>query len=180
MPEHKPRIANSERKRRGQVPLYDPARHPALAAALAAQGKIDTEISDLLQIKRKTLWAWRKRYPEFDAAVADGKDVADEQVKASLFKRANGYEYEETEITVSPGESSVSTRKVRKIKKHIPPDTTACIFWLKNRRPDEWHDVQRVAPTTPDGKNPYVGMDDETLLAIAQRIVRNHEPAGDA
>lgn len=26
------------------------------------------------------------------------------------------------------------------LTKHYPPDTTACIFWLKNQKPKEWHD----------------------------------------
>jgi hypothetical protein len=27
---------------------------------------------------------------------------------------------------------------------HVPPDTTACIFWLKNRDPQHWRDVQQM------------------------------------
>jgi hypothetical protein len=29
------------------------------------------------------------------------------------------------------------------VAKHIPPDTTAMIFWLKNRRRDQWRDVHK-------------------------------------
>ena len=27
---------------------------------------------------------------------------------------------------------------------HVPPDVTACIFWMKNRMPEHWRDVQNV------------------------------------
>jgi hypothetical protein len=27
---------------------------------------------------------------------------------------------------------------------HIPPDVTACIFWLKNRDPQHWRDSQQL------------------------------------
>lgn len=64
-----------------------------------------------------------------------GKDVADYEVESALFKRAKGYEY--TEIKTKAGEDGIETTTT---SKHVPPDTGAAIFWLKNRRADKWRD----------------------------------------
>jgi transposase-like protein len=125
-------------------PVYDPARHPQIAAALAATGKIDKEIAALLGVNPRTIYNWRDKHAEFDAALAEGKEPANLAVEAALFKRACGYEYEDTEAVGIPGgEGKTIIKTVKKVKKHLPPDTTACIFWLKNRCPDRWRDVQQ-------------------------------------
>jgi hypothetical protein len=36
-------------------------------------------------------------------------------------------------------------------EQHYPPDTVACIFWLKNRRPDLWRDKVGLEHTGPGG-----------------------------
>lgn len=61
--------------------------------------------------------------------------MADAKVVASLYKRANGYSHPALDIRTVDGEV-VETEYT----KHYPPDTVACIFWLKNRRPDLWRD----------------------------------------
>jgi hypothetical protein len=55
-----------------------------------------------------------------------------------LAQRAIGYEVDVIEKKV------LSDGKVvpYKVRKHYPPDVTACIFWLKNRNPKQWRDVQ--------------------------------------
>ena len=75
-----------------------------------------------------------------------GKEVSDERVERSLFARANGYEHDEVDIRVVSGEI-VQTP----IRKYYPPDTTAAIFWLKNRRPDLWRDKVEQTITGPNG-----------------------------
>lgn len=58
------------------------------------------------------------------------------QVENALLKRALGYEYMEERVEISEKDG----RKVIQTTKTVPPDTTAQIFWLKNRRPDKWRD----------------------------------------
>jgi hypothetical protein len=60
-------------------------------------------------------------------------------VASKLFHRAIGYEHPEDKIFNNNGEEMV----VPTIK-HYPPDTTAAIFWLKNRQPDKWRDRQEI------------------------------------
>lgn len=60
----------------------------------------------------------------------------DRQVEKSLLQRALGYSYEETSEKYEGG--VMTERKVT--KKHVASDTTAQIFWLKNRKPEQWRD----------------------------------------
>ncbi len=61
----------------------------------------------------------------------------DTKVENALLRRAVGYEYTETRV-----EESDKGSKVTEITKHMPPDTKAAIFWLKNRQPGRWSDRQ--------------------------------------
>ena len=60
----------------------------------------------------------------------------DIEVENALLKRALGYEYVEERIEKSKRDGV----KVIQTVKQVVPDTTAQIFWLKNRRPDKWRD----------------------------------------
>jgi hypothetical protein len=63
------------------------------------------------------------------------------RVERSLYERAVGYNYEATKIFMPAGrEKPVYAPYIE----HVPPDVTACIFWLKNRDPENWRDVQNV------------------------------------
>ncbi|MCK9591856.1 MAG: helix-turn-helix domain-containing protein [Methanoregula sp.] len=137
----------SELTMAGRKPRYDPKRHPAIALSVSRKGKTNPEIADALGIVESTLAEWRKKYPEFSDALKEGKAEADSKVEASLFQRANGYDLDVVETTEYPNGGV----QVKKTKKHIPPDTTAQIFWLKNRRPDEWRDRQQLEHSGPEG-----------------------------
>ena len=109
------------------------------AEKLCKLGATDMEIADFLEVDVRTLYRWKGENEAFCQALKAGKDVADERVERSLFARANGYEHDEVDIRVVAGEI-----KQTPIRKYYPPDTTAAIFWLKNRRPAEWRDKQEI------------------------------------
>lgn len=132
----------------GRPRIYDPQRHPLAAAGLARDGHDSDTIARLLNVNPSQIRAWAKKYPEFAAALKEGRIPADEQVASSLFRRALGYEYEETELRTDAAGKPIG---VKKIRKSIAPDVTACIFWLKNRRPDLWRDVQERRLTGANG-----------------------------
>lgn len=111
----------------------------AQAEKLCRLGATDIEIADFLEIDVRTLYRWKGENEAFCQALKAGKEVADERVERALFSRANGYEHDEVDIRVVSG-AVVQTP----IRKFYPPDTTAAIFWLKNRRPDLWRDKQEV------------------------------------
>lgn len=105
------------------------------AEKLCKLGATDMEVADFFEVDVRTLYRWKGENEAFCQALKAGKDVADERVERSLYARANGYEHEEVDIRVVDKEI-VQTP----IRKYYPPDTTACIFWLKNRKPADWRD----------------------------------------
>lgn len=109
-----------------------------LIEAMARDGLTQKDIAHNLGINIDTLIENKKKYPLFAEALKKGKDVADTIVENALYKRAIGYDYEEeTKMEI---DGVLTTVKV--VKKHMPPDTTAQIYWLKNRLPNKWRDKQ--------------------------------------
>jgi len=105
------------------------------------EGHTDREIYDALGVSAETFYKHKREQPELSDALKQTKEIADNQVQDSLWKRANGYDTTEEKVTYD-GDGCVIKRE--KTTKHIPPDPTSCIFWLKNRRPQEWRDKQEV------------------------------------
>ena len=102
----------------------------------ARDGLIDEQIAQNIGIRAATLYEWKKRFPEISEALKKGKEVVDRQVENALLKRALGYEYDEVKEKFEGG--ILTERTVT--KKEVAADTTAQIFWLKNRKPDTWRD----------------------------------------
>lgn len=109
------------------------------ATKLAKLAATDVEIADFFGVTVRTLYSWKNRYPEFLHALKAGKEESDNRVERSLFQRATGYEQDAVKIFMPSGASEPVHAKYREV---IAPDTTACIFWLKNRKPAEWRDKQ--------------------------------------
>jgi len=115
----------------------------------ARDGLTDEQIAHNVGVSRSTLNDWKKRYPDISDALKKGKEVVDLQVENALLKRALGYEYEEVTQESQWNEKNNKYELVvtKLVKKRQAPDTTAQIFWLKNRRPDKWRDKQDVEHT---------------------------------
>lgn len=111
------------------------------AKKLCALGATDVEMADFFGTTITTIKNWKSRYPEFLASLKLGKEAADDRVATSLYQRAMGYTHEAVKIFMPAGAKKPVLVPYRE---HVPPDTTACIFWLKNRRQQEWRDIQRV------------------------------------
>lgn len=118
----------------------------------ARDGLTDEQIAHNIGIARQTIYEWKNSYPDIDDALKRGKAVIDLQVENALLKRALGYQYEE--VIREPGENVVvdpatgQKKKVlvetKRITKEVHGDTTAQIFWLKNRKPDVWRDRHQM------------------------------------
>jgi hypothetical protein len=104
-------------QKRGRKSAFRP-EYILIAKACARFGAIEDEIASELNIGPATLDRWKQKYPEFRCALKAGKDAFDDRVERSLYQLAIGWNGQ-------------------------PPNTTAAIFWLKNRRPDRWRDVQQ-------------------------------------
>lgn len=100
----------------------------------ARDGLTDEQLADKMGCGVRTLYEWKEKYPQISRALKKGKDLVDIQVENALLKRALGYDYQEEKIERSDKDGV----KVVQTIKHVPGDTTAQIFWLKNRRPNVW------------------------------------------
>ena len=107
------------------------------AAKLCLLGATDQEMADFFEVDVRTIYRWKHDHDEFCQALKGGKEVADERVERSLYQRAIGYEQDEVKIFM-PGGAEKPVYAPFRAK--IAPDTTAAIFWLKNRRSQEWRD----------------------------------------
>lgn len=96
-------------------------------------GATDRDLSELFGVSTVTINAWKSQFPEFLNSLKLDKQSADDRVERSLYQRALGYSHEEDDIRVVNGEIVITPTI-----KHYPPDTTACIFWLKNRMPEKY------------------------------------------
>ena len=114
----------------------------------ARDGLIDEQIAKNMGIALSTLKLWKNGHPAILAALKRGKEVVDIQVENALFKRAIGYTYEEVK------EEEMPDGRIRRTvtTKEVAGDTTAQIFWLKNRKPAEWRDKQNIEHTGKDGE----------------------------
>lgn len=112
---------------------------PAQAAKLCKLGAIDKDIAEFFEVSEQTINEWKKKHPKFLESLKEAKDDIDRKVERSLFERATGYEHSEDKIFNQNG-----TPLIVPTTKHYPPETTAAIFWLKNRQPDRWKDSKEI------------------------------------
>lgn len=123
-------------------------------------GATDATLATFFDVEESTINNWKLEHPQFLESIKAGKEVADAKVADSLYNRAMGYSHDDVDIKMFQGEIITTP-----IKKHYPPDTTAAIFWLKNRQKANWRDKSEVEHSGEINRN----MSDEELDAIIER-----------
>lgn len=113
-----------------------------IIAGWARRGLTDADISHNIGISVRTLIDWKRKYPAINACLKNSKDLADTIVENALFRKATGYKTKEVSYKADNDGNLVP---ISAVEKEVPPDTTAQIFWLKNRRPDLWRDRRKEA-----------------------------------
>lgn len=101
------------------------------------------------------MYEWKKRFPEFSEALKKNKELADIVIENELYESCKGrtvtikkpIKVKKVRVTEKGERFETETIEYANEEVHIPPSTTAQIFWLKNRRPDRWRDKQ------PDADN---------------------------
>ena len=141
----------------------------------ARDGLTDEQIVKNMGISLKTLYNWKIEYLPILHALKKGKEVVDREVENALLNNARGFSYIEQvvstkkEVTYENGKriKEVSEPIVIEVEKYKQPDTTAQIFWLKNRKPAEWRDKQNVEVSGEiKNTNPYAGLTTEELKKL--------------
>lgn len=131
----------------------------------ARDGLTDEQIAHNIGIAERTFTDWKDRFPSISAALKKGKAPVDIQVENALLKRALGYDYEEITTEIFDMPDGTKRKHIKKVTKMVIPDTTAQIFWLKNRRPDKWRDKVEGAP---EGNNDLL----QSLLDLERRAAQ--------
>lgn len=121
----------------GGRPSRFKAEYVEIAERLCKLGLTDAELALAFDVGETTINAWKRDHVEFSEALKKGKFIADANVAERLYQRAMGYTHEAVKIFANP---STGDEKIVPFVEHYPPDTTAAIFWLKNRQPAKWRD----------------------------------------
>lgn len=160
----KPKV-ETPKAERGRPSSYRP-EFAVQAEKLCKLGATDPELADFFEVSVTTVRNWMRVHPDFLAALK-GKDEADDRVERSLYQKAIGYEHDAVKIFQVNGEPLIVPYRER-----VAPDTTAAIFWLKNRRPEQWRDVNKHEHTQIAETN----LTDEQLADIARSGSRRTAP----
>jgi hypothetical protein len=130
-----------------RISEYD-EHYPEIAYQLSAKGVSRRVIGAVFGVCSDTVRSWERQYPRFAKALLQGKKDACEEVESALFRRAVGYDLENTVIQTTrtsnrksgkPSEVMTTTKSVT----HVPPSPPALIFFLCNRAPDRWRTVRK-------------------------------------
>lgn len=107
------------------------------AAKLCKLDATDADLAEFFEVNEDTIYEWKKVHPEFSDSLKEAKEHFDDsKVEASLARRAQGF------MRVKEVFNPEGVKEL--IQEEVPPDTTACIFWLKNRRSSKWKDKQEL------------------------------------
>lgn len=131
-----------------------------LLEAWARNGLTDEQIAHNMGITTSTLYDWKNKYSEISESLKRGKEVIDILVENALLKRALGYKYTETKKI----ESKKDGLRTEVTIKEVVPDTTAQIFWLKNRKLQEWRDKREVTNKVKENNNGIIKHGDAYIL----------------
>jgi hypothetical protein len=109
---------------------------------LTKLGATDKQIAMFFKVTTSAVEVWNKRYPDYVEARKRGGIEADMKVVQSLYKRAIGYSYIEEEYSAIEMDGAPipmsQMRKVKRVKKRLPPDVKAAIKWLQVRQKETW------------------------------------------
>jgi len=123
---------------------------------MVEKGLTNREIAMRLKIDEATIYNWKKQHVEFFESLKCWKEFADSEVETSLYQRAKGYKLKEVKVLQDSRGNIIEHETIR----HLPPDPTSCIFWLKNRKPAEWREKQEIEHSVSEIK---IDKQDEAL-----------------
>ena len=124
-------------KNSGRISKYEERMVRQAGMLCAKHGYTDKQLADFFQVTERTINNWKEKFPIFFQSIKAGKKIADDLVELSLYEKAIGVVLPKTKVFCQNGELIT-----HEMEEHYAPDTEACKWWLKNRRPGEWSDKQ--------------------------------------
>lgn len=111
------------------------------------------QIADRMGVNVNTLAKWQKQYVEINEAINVTRELVDYQVENAVLKAALGYKTKEIKVTI--GKKVVNGEMVEMLKettvKEVPPNIKAAMFWLNNRKFDDWKlNRDKIVEVDPD------------------------------
>lgn len=130
------------------------------AFKLCLLGATDKEIADFFEVSETTVNNWKLQHPSFLESLKNGKTIADAEIANSLYNRAKGvivkhqqaFKMKETFYEEGKKSSESETIEIVDLEQELPPDTTAAIFWLKNRAKATWREKQEAIEVEDDSE----------------------------
>ena len=124
----------------------------------ARDGLTDKDIAKNMRVSYSTLKEWKKRHAAIAEALSQGKDAADRVVENALYLSATGFtktvrkpvKVKQIDYDPETGKKIAEREKYIAVEEEIfvSPQVAAQIFWLKNRKPEQWRDKQEYTDTT--------------------------------
>lgn len=105
-----------------------------------------------------TICEWKRRFPQIEQALKRGKEPFDIEIENALHDSAKGYFVTVKEpiklkrTRQRAGEGRIEEECIEYVEReqYIPPQTAAQIFWLKNRKADDWREKREVEANITD------------------------------
>lgn len=139
---------------------------------MAEKGLADWQIAHNLGIQKSTFVYWTRTHPELKLALEQAREPVIQEVENALFRRAVGYPTEEVHVERIGGR-----KRIKRIRRALPPDVKAISFFLTNRSPEKWKNSQKIEV---DGNVVNVGnidlskLSDDQLGTLAKAIRSAH------
>lgn len=122
-----------------------------LIGGWAMDGLTEEQIAHNMGIAYSTFREWKKTYPAISAVLKKNREVADRHVENALYKKATGFTATDRVVSSKKLIEYKDGKRVREVtvpcvvevERYYPPDTTAEIFWMKKRKPEQWGDKDK-------------------------------------
>jgi hypothetical protein len=142
----------------GGRPAVYQSGYVEIAHNCCANGATNETLAERFAVSRRTIDRWIADIPDFRDAVLGGREIANAKVVAALFARATGMEHKMTKVFCHNGQPVTVNYTVEAL-----PDVRACMFWLRNRLPEQWRESR---PTQDDS------LDFRDLEEASERVAR--------
>ena len=143
----------------------------AQALKLTILGATDETMADFFGVVESTINLWKLRHKEFSESIKKGKIEADANVASSLYKKAIGFKHKDSKVFLHEGKAVVIP-----VDKQYPPDTRAAEFWLRNRQPELWRNINNIDIKT-DGEK--INDNRQERDARIEELIKKHQGGAD-